>query len=218
SHVGSRARNVALRVKFVSLPIPHNYADGRTMWVKQPEPRSEKAATTGSSPPDFWAAELGCEADAYWGDWSGYGDVHVFDTQRSVMPSGIYHVQAIDDSCSTSAEGNYSNPLVINTSKWGDVVGEFYTNPANCKTEPNGYTDCWSSPNGATNFDDISSIVDKFRNLFGAPQKSRVDIGGDPPAGIIDKLCNFVDISYDVDAFRGLPYPFTGPPAIDPCP
>ncbi|MGB2987403.1 MAG: hypothetical protein WBE26_16175, partial [Phycisphaerae bacterium] len=41
SHVGSRARNVALRVKFVSLPIPHNYADGRTMWVKQPEPRSE---------------------------------------------------------------------------------------------------------------------------------------------------------------------------------
>ncbi|MGB2988061.1 MAG: hypothetical protein WBE26_19505, partial [Phycisphaerae bacterium] len=56
--------------------------------------------------------------------------------------------------------------------------------------------------------------VDKFRNLYGAPQKSRADIAGDPPAGIPDQLANFVDISYDVDAVRGLPYPFPYPPAV----
>ncbi|MGB2984343.1 MAG: hypothetical protein WBE26_00555, partial [Phycisphaerae bacterium] len=102
-------------------------------------------------------------------------------------------------------------PLAITTSLWGDVVGEYYTNPANCMVMPSGYVDCWSPPNAVVNFDDISSLVDKFRNLFGAPRKARADIAGDPPVGIPDRLVNFVDISYDVDAFRGLPYPFPGP-------
>ncbi|MGB2986978.1 MAG: Ig domain-containing protein [Phycisphaerae bacterium] len=214
---GTPGRNVALRVKFVSLPSPHNYANGRTMWVKAPFPVSEKAGTTGSSPPDFWAAELGCVEDAHWADWTEYGVVHVYDVLGNVIPNGTYEIQAIDSTCPIYSRSSYSEPLVINTSKWGDVVGEFYLDPEDCRTTPNGYTDCWSPPNGVVNFDDISSGVDKFRNLIGAPQKSRADIAGDPPLGIVDNICNFVDISYCVDAFRGLPYPFYGPPETDPC-
>ena len=38
---------------------------------------------------------------------------------------------------------------------------------------PNGYDDCWTSPDGDADFDDITATVDKLKNLPGAAMKSR---------------------------------------------
>ena len=64
--------------------------------------------------------------------------------------------------------------------------------------------------------DDVGSVVDKFRNLPGAPVKARADIGGgSEDENIPDLIIDFGDIALAVDAFRSLPYPFAGP---TPCP
>ncbi|MGB2986976.1 MAG: hypothetical protein WBE26_13975, partial [Phycisphaerae bacterium] len=190
------ANPMAIRVKFVD--IPGSDCDGQHMWVADPRDVSEKAATLGSSPPDFVAATLRCYLPSGDGpdfrDWSIYEVLYVY--HEYIVPGATYEIQLVPMGCE-GAEDAYSTPLTIRTSKWGDVVGEY--NEGACCTR-HGYTDCWTAPNGVTNFDDISSLVDKFRNLYGAPQKSRADIAGDPPAGIPDQLANFVDISYDVDA------------------
>ncbi|MGB2987485.1 MAG: hypothetical protein WBE26_16600, partial [Phycisphaerae bacterium] len=201
-------QQTALRVTLVNMPPPFEDYEGCQLWVGQPSPVSEAAASTGPTPPPtFMAAEL--QNAWHCMDWSTVGLLDVFDDE--VVPGALYDVQAIGCACDPSNPAHYSAPLSIATSKWGDVVGAYYTNPANCMVMPSGYVDCWSPPNGVVNFDDISSLVDKFRNLFGAPRKARADIAPDIP----DRLVNFVDVSYDVDAFRGLPYPFDGP---DECP
>jgi hypothetical protein len=86
----------------------------------------------------------------------------------------------------------------VSTSKWGDLVGD-------C-----GVTPC-TPPDGVVDFVDISAVVDKFKDLPGAPRKARADLSPD----YLDKVIDFDDISSVVDAFRGFPYPFDGP---DMCP
>ncbi|MGB2987609.1 MAG: hypothetical protein WBE26_17220, partial [Phycisphaerae bacterium] len=140
--------------------------------------------------------------------WSIYEDLYVY--HEYIVPGATFEIQLVPMGCEGS-EDAYSEPLTIGSSMWGDAVGEY--NEGACCTR-HEYEDCWTAPNGVANFDDISSFVDKFRNLGGAPQKSRCDIAGESPDGIPDQLCNFVDISYDVDAFRGLPYPFPYPPDV----
>jgi hypothetical protein len=44
--------------------------------------------------------------------------------------------------------------------------------------------------------------------------KSRSDLDPNLP----DQRINITDVSGTVDAFKGLPYPYAGPPLIDPCP
>ncbi|MGB2985023.1 MAG: hypothetical protein WBE26_03995 [Phycisphaerae bacterium] len=192
--IGNPGRDTALRVALTASALfPGDM--GMQWWVGPPGPVAEAAGSTGSTPlPTFMAAEL----ENTWTcmDWSTVGLLNVSGCE--VHPGATYDVQAIDCTCDPSNAANYSAPLSITTSLWGDVVGD-------CSVTP-----C-TPPDGNTNFDDISSLVDKFRNLAGAPRKARADIAGDPPVGIPDRLVNFVDISYDVDAFRGLPYPFPGP-------
>ena len=65
----------------------------------------------------------------------------------------------------------------------------------------------WAAPDGDVDFDDITAVVDKFRNLPGAPIKARADIAPDMP----DQIVDFTDIPAVVDAFRSLPYPYDGP-------
>ncbi|MGB2985555.1 MAG: right-handed parallel beta-helix repeat-containing protein, partial [Phycisphaerae bacterium] len=209
-------RNTALRVTLVDMPAPLEDYEGCQFWLGDLRPVSESSGNSGASPqPAFLAAQLQSAPECL--VW-GLPEIPLYVSGEGIVPDGVYAIQAIDCECDFDVEENYSPPLSIATSVWGDVVGEYYTNPADCMIMPSGYVDCCGPPNGAANFDDISSIVDKFRNLGGAPQKSRADIAGDLPLGIPDQLVNFVDISYDVDAFRGLPYPFPGPPLADPCP
>ena len=68
-------------------------------------------------------------------------------------------------------------------------------------------------PDGTVDFIDIAALVDKFKNLPGAPIKDRTDLAGDVP----DRIIDFIDISNVVDAFKGFAYPYSGPD-LAPCP
>jgi hypothetical protein len=135
--------------------------------------------------------------EPYHTDWGSLGTIHVYG--NAIVPGGSYAVQAISQGCDTANEPSYSAPLpVLSSAQWGDLVGD-------CGTPP-----C-TPPDGVVDFIDISSLVDKFRNLPNAPIKARADLAGDLPDLVID----FVDISYAVDAFRGEAYPFSGPGPCD---
>jgi hypothetical protein len=180
----------AIRVKLADLPAPFDAFDATTMWVSAPEEISEISGVGDNTPPVFFGARLVC--DPVFMDWGGYDLVHVFDS--AVVPGGRYEIQAIAADCDTEEETHYSAPLEVLTGDWGDLVGD-------CSVTP-----C-TAPNGQTNFDDISALVDKFKNGPGAPIKARSDLSPDLP----DRIIDFVDISRLVDAFRGVPYPFAGP-------
>jgi hypothetical protein len=205
---GVAGRQQAIRVTFTDLPPPFEYANARTMWVGEPDEVSEIA---GSSllPPYYWLSGLQC--DPYWTDWTQYPAVFV--RSESFVPEGIYEVQAIDETCSTTSEADYSEPLPIKLSKWGDVVGTCLPETSPHCIRAYGYTDCCTAPNGVVDFDDIVAPIDKFKNSVGAPRMSRADVTPSLP----DRILDFKDIPAVVNAFRGLPYPHSGPPAIDPC-
>jgi hypothetical protein len=191
----------AIRVKAATLPPPFDTADCTsgyclTMWVGDPVDVSEVSGIADDTPPTFRLATLQCEP--HWADWASAGPVFV--TGEQIVPGGRFEIQAINDGCSPALEADYSAPLVYDTSVWGDLVTD-------CSNYPCG------PPQGSVNFDDIAAIVAKFANKPGAPSKTRADMSPSMP----DKIIDFVDISRAVDAFRGLVYPFTGPPPTDPC-
>ncbi|MGB2984787.1 MAG: hypothetical protein WBE26_02800, partial [Phycisphaerae bacterium] len=160
---GNPGEPTALRVTLVDLPSPFEGFSGQVRWVGAPSDISESSANSGPTPPPtFKGAILQCEP--YYMDWSKVGLVHVYGD--AIVPNAVYEVQAVAEACDAGVEDHYSDALTTVTPVvWGDVVGEYYTNPANCMVMPSGYVDCWSPPNGVVNFDDISSLVDKFRNL-----------------------------------------------------
>lgn len=77
------------------------------------------------------------------------------------------------------------------TDKWGDIVPPFATVGGSIQPD----------------FRDIASIVDKFKDLEGAPAKAYADLETNVP----DLRVDFNDIAGCVDAFKGIPYPFDGP-------
>jgi hypothetical protein len=187
---GTAGQQEGIRVRFASLPPEFAYAEGWEMWVGPPLEISESPGETGDTPtPTYYAAELQC--DPHFMDWSVFDVIHVYG--QAVVPSAVYGIQFVQQGCET-AEVNYSELLSIVTSQWGDLVQD-------CSGELCG------PPQGVVNFDDISSVVDKFKALPGAPKKSRADIAPMVPDHIVD----FTDIPAAVDAFRGLPYPYDGP-------
>jgi len=112
--------------------------------------------------------------------------LHIFGA--AIIPGAVYEVGfSPDDPCLPHAQ--------IATSKFGDVVAPF---------------------GGASqpNFGDVAAIVSRFQNLSTAPPIPRVDLSGLGNPGtpnVPNQVANFADVSVGVDAFRGLPYPFTVP-------
>ncbi len=127
-------------------------------------------------------------------DWSTVGDLHVSDDE--IVPNAVYDVQAIDCDCDFGDEANYSAPLTITTSIWGDVV-------RNCAVYPCG------PPDGVVGIPtDVTAILDKFKNLEPpafSPSilKSRGDLDWNVPNRRID----ISDVTFCLDAFRGVTYP-----------
>jgi hypothetical protein len=191
----------AVQVTFASLP-GYEYAEGRTMWVQQPTEVTESSGTADPGPPPtLWTAGLGC--NPYWGDWSLYDMVHVYD--GAIIPGGTYEVRTITEACDLADPTDYSVMLPVQLSAIGDIVGD-------CGVQP-----C-TSPNGVIDFVDISATVEKFKNQPTAPTKARTDVvGGNITDPIPDRKVDFVDISYVVEAFRSVAPPPPGPPASDPC-
>ena len=141
------------------------------------------------------SASLQCKP--FFTDWSPFGVVHVY--HEGVIPDATYEVRAVNEACDLAAQSTYSAPLQLSTSLWGDVVKD-------CTTTPCGPPD--GSVDVAT---DTLAVLDKFRNLMGAPVKARCDLEPNRP----DLMVNISDVTSTLDAFRGFDYPFAGPV---PCP
>lgn len=200
---GDFGREQAIRVTFIDLPPPFGTLNGSTMWVQPPREICENSGQTteclgvGGDPEDtFLAATLGC--DPVYIDWSVMGVFHVF--HPAIVPEGIYQVQVVDIVCNVAFPNSYSEILRLNTSVWGDVVSD-------CTTFPCGL------PDGSVDVvTDVTSILDKFKNLPTAPSKVRMDI---EPARI-DFLINITDVTRALDAFSSLSYPFLIVPELCP--
>ncbi len=205
---GSNGCRMALRVTFADLPAEFAEFQGQSLWAGLPEEYCENSGqdlppqegcgpAPGLESLTMWAAKLQCEP--YYTDWGALGTVHLY--HESIIPSGTYIIEALDEGCDRTIEENYSAPLTISTSKWGDVVGDCTTNPC-------------GPPDGIVNVTtDVTAVLDKFRNLEGAPIKARSDIDPNRP----DQIINMTDVTHVLDAFRGFDYPFEpGPPP--PCP
>ncbi|UCC30788.1 MAG: hypothetical protein JSU86_00640 [Phycisphaerales bacterium] len=205
-------RATALRVTMTTIPPPYEALSGTRCWVGEPAIYCENAGVvTPPCPPvipntDFVGADLGGTPHCM--DWSTVGVLHVSDDD--IVPGAVYDVQAIDCLCDYSDEANYSAPLTITTSIWGDAV-------RNCAVYPCG------PPDGLVGIPtDVTAILDKFKNLEPpafAPSilKSRGDLDWNIPNRRID----ISDVTFCLDAFRGVTYPPLGPalwPGPDGCP
>jgi len=98
---------------------------------------------------------------------------------------GVAHCDVNGDNCSTE--------LNVEMAKWGDVVRPF-------------------TGGSQPNFSDVNAIIAKFGNVASAPNTARTDIVGTGNPGqpnTPNQGTNFADVSNDVAAFSGFPYPFT---------
>lgn len=196
--------DTALRVTFPN-PMPGVYNlpgwNGAELWVMNPTTRCELASVSAASlcgaNPTFTSAALGCTPD--YRDWAGFGMIHV--THEGIIPGAIYEVKEIHAGCDAMVEVNYSGPLSIPTSRWGDVCGTFTQGT-------------WSAPDGRIDVTtDVIAVLEKFRNVPRALIKARAE----NDFREVDFKINITGISRILDAFRGLGYPFF-PSGTDPCP
>jgi hypothetical protein len=112
------------------------------------------------------------------------------------VPNSEYEVRFADAACLQSGqESCMTAPVVLRTTRWGDVAGPFY-----------GFGST-SQPNPV----DFITIIDKFRDLASAAHYTQARIEGndlDPTRHV-----NFSDISACIQAYRNFPYDYAGPPA-----
>jgi hypothetical protein len=195
----------AIRVTFAAMPPPYAGFAGEQMWVGPVQARCENGGV--SEPPcpavpplpsSFQSANLECAPHC--SDYGSVGALHVTDDE--IIPNAVYEVQIIDCASDFGNELAYSDPLTIDTSRWGDLVG-------NCTVLP-----C-TAPDGVVNVTtDVTAVLDKFKNLPGAVMKSRADLDPNVP----EWLVNITDVTAGLDAFLGFTYPPTGWPGPGGCP
>lgn len=187
----------ALRVTLLSLhhvsppytrgpSVPFTQFEGQELYVGAPTRYVESRA--GGIP--WYASRLQCEP--YYHDWSTVGLLHV--TGEAVVPSSTYEIEIISRNCLHNEIDctDVSYPLFLETSRWGDVVNTG-----------------GSQSQSQTDFDDISALMNKFRDAPGAPNKPMGLLAGINDWGTLDPKpeLNYTHISVAVDAFRGAPYP-----------
>jgi hypothetical protein len=120
---------------------------------------------------------------------TAWGTAFVCDEE--ILPASSYTVQC--------AYGDPDSPIlspggVATTAIWGDTVGDFVGGE-------------WTPANGIVNFNDISAVVDKFKDLPTAPPIHAVDLLGPNGAECSpDMTIDFLDIGAAVDAFVGRSY------------
>jgi hypothetical protein len=198
-YLSLRPRNpgvqAALRVTLADPPPLFASCKGSQFWVGRPVAVSERSGYRDDSPPTFLAAALSSEP--FFADWGAMGTIHVYG--RGITPGGSYRIEAVSASCWSIGVANFSFPLVVGTSRWGDVVGI---------CSPNGCT----APDGSVFVaTDAMAVVDKFMNRPQAVSKTWTDVDPETP----DQVVTIVDLLRVLDAYRGESYPFHGPPGCE---
>jgi hypothetical protein len=173
------------------------------MWVGVPTRVCENAGQNliptggcGAAPglPELTSVFAPLTCEPHYTDWSVEGTVHLHAPW--IIPGGTYYLHAIQEGTDPSLEENYSMPLVTRTGVWGDLVSD-------CSIDPCG------PPNGTVDVTtDVTSVLDKFKNLPGAPIKARCDLEPETP----DHLVNITDVTCCLGAFLGGMYPPEGFP------
>jgi hypothetical protein len=213
-----------VRITFFDLPAPYDTWNGCKIFVQVPEEYCENAgavqagedpcpAAVGGLPSKtFLASSLSCSPLEMGSeiDWNALGTVHVF--HEGIVPGGVYHVQVVDDSCSTALEASYSDPLVVEMSAWADLVWDCSTTP--CSPPRLDTPD--------TGIVDVTAVLDKYKNLPGNVIKARADLEGCAvaPCAVVDQLINITDVTFCLGAFLGDQYPppgFQAPSPKPPC-
>jgi len=153
-----------------------------------------EAPEENSSQPEltFVAAPLQC--DSYGHNWASEGVISAFGVE--IMPNSTYEVQRAADFCPDllTNEACWSPPLTITTAAYGDIAPDYAGDP-NAAVQPD--------------FNDIAAMVQKFLADPGAPIKAVCQL--QPNVVFPGRPVDFHDISFDVSAFLGEPYPFSGP-------
>jgi hypothetical protein len=133
----------------------------------------------------------------YYTHWIQEGPFYIAGAE--IVPSSLYDLDQLGASCM----GNEDTCLDIiasfslATTRHGDVAAPF--DPPSGGTQPDGV--------------DVTSLVNHFRHVSGAPRKPAAQLQPNLPE--LNTNMNALDIVAGVDAFRGLAYAFSGP---CPCP
>lgn len=206
------AADVNISVEIIKSPS-YPSTEGLRLWVGQPAEVCENAAqgpgvpatscvSVPGLPKTFMASSLLCAPLPR--DWSSFDVVHVYDDE--IVPSSgqsgnsssfnpaSYKIQSIDATCDPSIEENYSAPVLVTTSKWGDACGCIVDN-------------VWQPPNGIIDILDMVCILNKYSENGQVLRKVSADI--DPK--IPDRKVNLVgDLTMCQTAFQGSPYTTLG--------
>ncbi len=202
---GVAGRNQAIRVRFESLPPPWDVWNGTELWVTEPTAICELSGVSpGAACPTgkfFNIAGLSCDpADAFFTDWAALGELYLH--HAGVVPGGVYMVQSIDETCSMQVPEEFSAPLQVENSRFGDAVAGFNSTALE-----------WNPPDGRVDVSlDVVAALDAFANRAGNATKTRMDI---EPCKL-DFRVNITDVVQYLDAFSARPYPFA--PGVGTCP
>jgi hypothetical protein len=144
---------------------------------------------------NFKAARVQCAP--YYHDWGSEGTIHVVGAE--VIPSSSYEVEVFAASCMGNEATclDVSAPVTIGTRRFGDIAAAF--NPPSTTTQPDAI--------------DITQLVNKLKNVTGAPLKVKAQLQPNLPE--LNADVNALDIVAVVDAVKQLAYAFSGP---CPCP
>ncbi|MFH1109620.1 MAG: FG-GAP repeat protein [Planctomycetota bacterium] len=168
-------------------------ANGCVRWAGKPGTFLESQGNSGAG--NYRAARLQCTP--HYHHWSGEELIHVVGAE--VVPSSTYEVENLAESCMGIEDTctALSMPLTIRTARFGDVAAPY--NPPGTTTQPDAI--------------DVTQLVNKFKNLPGAPIKPIAQLQPNLPE--LNADINALDVVAVVDAFKGSAYPFSGP---CPCP
>jgi len=111
------------------------------------------------------------------------------------VPSSTYELQSYAATCKGIEVGcpDVSPTVAMVTRRSGDASTPF--NPPSASAQPDG--------------NDVIAVLNKFKNLPGAPSKLAAQIQPNIPE--LNADVSGLDISATVDAFKGAAYPFSGP-------
>lgn len=183
----------SIQITLTIPPVGFEEFAGISYWVNNPVLESENSGRT--TPVEgfgtFLVATLGCDpVNIFWSDFEQ------FDVRgTAILPGATYTVQFFNGNCPIGTHAPPSPLIPLQTSIWGDLIKD-------CEAFPCG------PPDGSVDVTtDVTSILDKFRNLPTAPRKARTDI----EPRIVDRIINISDVTFALEAFSSFPYPFAGP-------
>ena len=164
-------------------------SNGCARWVGKLGTFYESQGPPVSGP--YSAARLQC-TPYYW-DWKPEGLISVVGAD--VAPSSEFSVQVYGASCMGAEAGcaNVSPAVTMYTRRSGDVEQPY--NPPSATGQPD--------------VTDVSQLVNKFKNVAGAPVKAISQIQPNLPE--LNANINVLDILAVVDALKGVKYAFSGP-------